>query len=55
MELEIEAETVGELKEEAEETIGWPSVKDWRLFQFGFLLPNESDTKFADFRLAKQS
>ena len=53
MEFEIEADTVGELKEKVEETIG-VDVEDWRLFQFGILLPNEPETKLDDYRFAKQ-
>ena len=42
-EFEVEAATVGELKEQVEETIG-VDVEDWRLFQFGFLLPADPET-----------
>ena len=52
VEFEIEAETVGQLKEKVEDTIG-VDVEDWRLFQFGILLPNEPETKLADYRLGK--
>ena len=46
---DIEAETIGELKEEVEDTIG-VDVADWRLFQFGFLLPDDPATRLEDFR-----
>ena len=41
----MEAATIGELKEQVEETIG-VDVEDWRLFQFGFLLPDDPETGY---------
>ena len=41
----MEAATVGELKEQVEDTIG-VDVEDWRLFQFGFLLPDDPQTGY---------
>ena len=48
VEFEINAETIGDLKEQIEDTIGL-DVDDWRLFQFGFLLPDDPGTKLEDF------
>ena len=39
---------MGDLKEQIEDTIDL-DVNDWRLFQFGFLLPNDPETKLEDF------
>merc|ERR1711970_804353 len=47
-EFEINADTIGMLKDEVEEKIEI-DVSDWLLFQFGLPLPVEKDTKLEDF------
>ena len=44
-EFEVEAATIGDVKEQVEETMG-VDVKEWRLFQFGFLLPDDPETGY---------
>jgi len=47
---EVEADTIGELKEKIGTDKLEVDVDDWRLFQFGFVLPEVPETKLEDFR-----
>jgi len=47
---EVEADTIGELKEKIGTEQLDIDVDDWRLFQFGFVLPDAPETDLEDFK-----
>merc|ERR1712119_134916 len=49
-EFDINAETIGDLKEELEEEMDL-DVSKWNLFQFGLRLPDDVDAKLEDFMI----
>jgi len=50
VQLQVEADTIGELKSKIGDDHLDIEVDDWHFFQFGFVLPEDPETKLEDFK-----